>query len=109
MKESLLLASQIARERPDLVTDWMWKCLITGTIFDVEHRPFAAHGRPRFTAGQLANFRTEAPCSPDLADQALKLMGANPPTEAIARQYGEMAPDFVSRVDRPRTPARMWG
>jgi len=109
VKDALLLSADLARTRPELMTDWMWKCLImkeptapasatwfypffpAGTIFDVEHRPYAAHGRPRFTPEQIANFRTEAPYSRDLTDQSVKALGEKATTEAIAREYGDMA------------------
>jgi hypothetical protein len=113
VRDSLLTAAQLARTRPDLFTDWMWKCLIMkeptapasanwfypffpmGTLFDVEHRPYAAHGRSRFTAAQIAEFRERAPYSRDLAFEAAKAVSA-PTLASLAAVYGGMAEYDIS-------------
>jgi tetratricopeptide (TPR) repeat protein len=116
---ALLEAARLARTRPELLSDWMWKCLIMkeptapasttwfapffpfGTLYDSDHRPFAPHGRPRFRPDQIADFRTEAPYSHTLAEEATRALGPSPSATALAAVYGEMVNydgDFAERV-----------
>jgi hypothetical protein len=102
-------AINLARTRPELVTEWMWKCLAAkngatpaaaqwfdpfipkGTIYDVDHRPWAGPGQPRFSPRDIASLLREAPYSRSLVDAAVAGLGRNPSPAALEVLYGNLA------------------
>jgi tetratricopeptide (TPR) repeat protein len=114
LEDSFAAAVRLARTRPELLTDWIWKCLITkdatapasatwfypffpmGTLYDVDHRPFAAGNQPRFAPAQIAAFRERAPYARELAFEATNAVKATS-LESLTAIYGRMA-DYDLRM-----------
>lgn len=108
LKDTFAAAVQLARTRPELLTDWMWKCLIIkdptapasatwfypyfpmGTLYDLDHRPYAAGSESRFAPEQIAAFRERAPYARGLAFEAARPL-KEPTREQLTSIYGEQA------------------
>ena len=108
LKDTFAAAVQLARTRPELLTDWMWKCLIIkdptapasatwfypyfpmGTLYDLDHRPYAAGSESRFAPEQIAAFRERAPYARGLAFEAARPL-KGPTREQLTSIYGEQA------------------
>jgi tetratricopeptide (TPR) repeat protein len=105
----------VLRAHPELVTHWMWKSVLmketwaglpapiprleswftpafpSGTVFDVNTRPWAANLTAQFTPEGIAPYRQAAPYARQLAYVSLGPDYEKAPAAALKREFAEMA------------------